>query len=87
MRSPSWFPSQADEGNEPGRQVKVQAETAGPAGTAGKRVGRYRYLVLAVIWTAFLFGGFDRAAFSLFLVDHDFLRAMGIEGSPERQGC
>ena len=66
--------------------MKVQAEAAGPAGTAGKRVGRYRHLVLAVIWTAFLFGGFDRAAFSLFLVDHDFLRAMGIEGSPERQG-
>ena len=39
-----------------------------------------------MIWTAFFFGGFDRAAFSLFLVDHDFLRAMGIEGSPERQG-
>jgi sugar phosphate permease len=49
-------------------------------------VGRYRYLVVAVIWTAFFFGGFDRAAFSLFLVDHDFLRAMGLEGSPERQG-
>jgi sugar phosphate permease len=49
-------------------------------------VGRYRYLVVAVIWTAFFFGGFDRAAFSLLLVDHDFLRAMGIEGSPERQG-
>jgi sugar phosphate permease len=66
--------------------VKAQAEASGPAGTAGTRTGRYRYLVVGVIWTAFFFGGFDRAALSLFLVDHGFLTDMGLEGSPERQG-
>jgi sugar phosphate permease len=66
--------------------VKAQAEIAGPTGVTGTRAGRYRYLVLAVIWTAFFLGGFDRAAFSLFLVDHDFLQNLGLEGSPERQG-
>lgn len=50
------------------------------------RIGRYRYLVVAVIWLAFFFGGFDRAAISLLLTDTVFLQAMGIEGSPERQG-
>ena len=49
-------------------------------------MGRYRYMVVAVIWSGFFFGGFDRAAFSLFLVDPDFLRTMGLEGSPEGQG-
>lgn len=43
-------------------------------------------MVVAVIWSGFFFGGFDRAAFSLFLVDPDFLRTMGLEGSPEGQG-
>jgi sugar phosphate permease len=66
--------------------VKAQAEASGSAGTAGTRGGRYRYLVVAVIWVAFFFGGFDRAAISLFLVDHGFLKDMGLEGSPERQG-
>ncbi|MHB8770640.1 MAG: MFS transporter [Syntrophales bacterium] len=63
-----------------------QTDAAAPAGTAPGRVGRYRYLVVAVIWIAFFSGGFDRAAFSLFLVDPDFLRSMGLEGSPEGQG-
>ncbi len=48
--------------------------------------GRYRYLVVAVIWLAFFFGGFDRAAISLLLTDPDFLREMDLEGSPEKQG-
>ena len=49
-------------------------------------MGRYRYLVVTVIWVAFFFGGFDRAAISLLLVDHGFLRDLGLEESPERQG-
>lgn len=56
------------------------------AGGAGSRVGRYRYLVVAVVWTTFFFGAFDRTAISLLMVDHGFLREMGLEGSPERQG-
>jgi sugar phosphate permease len=39
-----------------------------------------------VIWAAFFFGAFDRSAISLLLVDHGFLRDMGLEGSPEKQG-
>lgn len=39
-----------------------------------------------MIWLAFFFGGFDRAAISLLLTDPGFLREMGLEGSPERQG-
>ncbi len=46
----------------------------------------YRYLVVAVVWVAFFLGAFDRSAVSLLLVDHAFLREMGLEGSPERQG-
>jgi sugar phosphate permease len=49
-------------------------------------VGRYRYLVVSVIWVAFFFGGFDRAAISLLLVDPTFLQNMSLEGSPEKQG-
>ena len=49
-------------------------------------MGRYRYLVVTVIWVAFFFGGFDRAAISLLLVDHGFLRDLHLEESPERQG-
>lgn len=49
-------------------------------------VGRRRYLVVIVIWAVFCLGGFDRAAISLLLVDPDFLRDMGLEGNPERQG-
>ena len=53
---------------------------------AGTRVGRYRYLVVAVIWGTFLFCALDRATISLLLVDQGFLRDMGLEGSPGRQG-
>ncbi len=49
-------------------------------------MGKYRYLVVTVIWVAFFFGGFDRAAVSLLLVDHGFLRDLHLEESPERQG-
>jgi len=35
---------------------------------------------------AFFFGGFDRAAISLLLVDPTFLQNMSLEGSPEKQG-
>lgn len=49
-------------------------------------MGRYRYLVAAVIWGTLFFGSFDRAAISLLLVDQAFLKDMGLEGSPERQG-
>lgn len=66
--------------------MKTKAGISCSAGAGGTRVGRYRYLVVSVIWITFFFGGFDRAAISLFLVDHDFLRDMGLEGSPERQG-
>ncbi|MBP1741798.1 MAG: sauU 5, partial [Deltaproteobacteria bacterium] len=53
---------------------------------AGSRVGKYRYMVVAVIWVAFLFGAFDRAAISLLLTDQGFLKDMGLEASPQRQG-
>ncbi len=59
---------------------------SGASGSPGVPVGRYRYLVVSVIWLAFFFGGFDRAAISLFLVDPAFLQNMGLEGSPEKQG-
>ena len=39
-----------------------------------------------MIWAVFFFGGFDRAAISLLLVDPGFLLDMGLEGNPERQG-
>jgi len=68
------------------RQVKAQTGASGSAVPARIRIGRYRYLVVAVIWLAFFFGGFDRAAISLLLTDPGFLREMGLEGSPERQG-
>jgi sugar phosphate permease len=64
-------------------KTKTEAWSAAPA-RIGK--GRYRYLVVVVIWLAFFFGGFDRAAISLLLTDPEFLREMGLEGSPERQG-
>jgi sugar phosphate permease len=53
---------------------------------AETRVGRYRYLIVAVIWVAFFFCAFDRAAISLLLADQAFLKDMGLEGSPARQG-
>ncbi len=63
----------------------MKAQVGAP-GSAGIPVGRYRYLVVTVIWVAFFFGGFDRAAISLLLVDQPFLQIMNMEGSPERQG-
>jgi ACS family glucarate transporter-like MFS transporter len=70
----------------PERQVKAQTGVSGSAVSVRIHAGRYRYLVVAVIWLAFFFGGFDRAAISLLLTDPGFLREMGLEGSPERQG-
>ena len=58
----------------------------GATGAAGGRGNRYRYLVVAVIWATFFFGAFDRSTFPLLLVDPGFLRDMGLEGSPEKQG-
>ena len=66
--------------------MKAQSGASGAAGNAGTRVGRYRYLVVAVIWVALLFCAFDRAAISLLLVDQGFLKDMGLEGSPGSQG-
>ena len=48
------------------------------------RVGRYRYVVVAVIWGTFLFWAFDRTAISLLLTDHGFLKEMGL-GKQEAQ--
>jgi sugar phosphate permease len=66
--------------------VKMQPEASIVSGDAGSRMGRYRYVVVAVIWVAFLFWAFDRPAISLLLTDHGFLKDMGLEGSPGRQG-
>lgn len=66
--------------------MKTQTGASGSVVPARIRIGRYRYLVVAVIWLAFFFGGFDRAAISLLLTDPGFLREMDLEGSPERQG-
>jgi sugar phosphate permease len=49
-------------------------------------IGRYRYLVVSVVWLALFLGAFDRTAVSILLVDPAFLQDMGLEGSPERQG-
>jgi sugar phosphate permease len=66
--------------------MKMKAGISYSPRTAGTRVGRCRYLIVAVIWITFFFGGFDRTVISLLIVDHGFLRDMGLEGSPERQG-
>ena len=66
--------------------MKAQAGASGWAGAGGSRVGRYRYLVVVVIWVAFVFSGVDRLAISLLLVDRGFLKDMSLEGSPGRQG-
>jgi sugar phosphate permease len=66
--------------------VKVHAAASGTSGAARTRVGRYRYVVVAVIWVTFLFWAFDRTGLSLLLADHGFLKEMGLEGSPGRQG-
>ncbi len=50
------------------------------------RPGKYRYWVVAVIWVTFFFNAFDRATVSLLLVDHGFLRDLGLEANPEKQG-
>jgi sugar phosphate permease len=68
------------------KPVNVRFETSTASGDGGNRVGRYRYVVVAVIWAAFLFQAFDRTAISLLLTDRGFLREMGLEGSPARQG-
>ncbi len=49
-------------------------------------MGRYRYVVVAVIWVAFLFWAFDRTGISLLLADGGFLKEMGLEGRPGKQG-
>ena len=66
--------------------MKAESGASESAGAVETRVGRYRYLVVGVIWVAFFFCAFDRAAISLLLVDHGFLKEMGLEGRPERQG-
>lgn len=53
---------------------------------SAERVGRYRYLVIGVVWLTLCVAAFDRTAVSLLLADRGFLRDMGLEGSPERQG-
>ncbi len=58
----------------------------GPADRQGGRIGRYRYLVVALVWATFFLGAFDRSAASLLLVDRDFLGEMGLADSPEKQG-
>ena len=52
----------------------------------GGGAGRYRFLVISLVWLAFFLGAFDRSNVSLLLVDPGFLREMGLESSPERQG-
>jgi sugar phosphate permease len=71
---------------ENGKKVKAQTDLSETSSSTGTRIGRYRYLVVTLIWVAFFFCAFDRAAISLLLVDDDFLRTLGLEGSPERQG-
>jgi len=66
--------------------MKIKDGISYSASTAGTHEGRYRYLIVAVIWITFFFGGFDRTVISLLMVDYGFLRDMGLEGSPERQG-
>ncbi len=64
--------------------MKTQSVASGAP--TGKGVGKCRYLVVAVIWVAFLCGAFDRASISLLLVDQGFLKDMELGGSPGRQG-
>ena len=66
--------------------MKIQTQEPESAVHGGPPKGRYRYLVVAVIWITFFFCSFDRAAISLLLVDPGFLQDMGLEGSPEKQG-
>jgi sugar phosphate permease len=66
--------------------VKIETGTSGSSGDEGTRVGGYRYVVVFVIWIAFLFWAFDRTGLSLLLTDRGFLKEMGLEGSPGKQG-
>lgn len=66
--------------------MKIDTGTSGSSGDEGTRVGRYRYVVVAVIWIAFLFWAFDRTGLSLLLADRGFVKDMGLEGSPGKQG-
>ena len=66
--------------------MKTHFGESGPVVPADSPKGRYRYLIVAVIWATFCFGSFDRAAISLLLVDPGFLKDMGLQGSPEKQG-
>ncbi len=63
-----------------------QLDITKPQATAAGRIGHYRYLVITVAWLALLMSAFDRSNVSLLLADPTFLRDMGLEGSPERQG-
>ena len=66
--------------------MKGQFGSSGVPAAAETRVGKYRYVVVAVIWIAFLVWAFDRTGLSLLLADRGFLKEMGLEGSPGRQG-
>jgi len=66
--------------------VKNQAGASAASDGAAARVGRYRYVVVAMVWIAFLFWAFDRTGLSLLLADRGFVKDMGLEGSPGKQG-
>ncbi|MGD0234078.1 MAG: MFS transporter [Syntrophorhabdales bacterium] len=66
--------------------MKGRFGSSGAPDAAETRVGKYRYVVVAVIWIAFLVWAFDRTGLSLLLADRGFLKEMGLEGSPGRQG-
>ena len=66
--------------------MTTQPRASSVSGAAAPRVGRYRYVLVAVIWGTFLLWVFDRTAVSVLLTDHGFLNDMGLEGSPGRQG-
>lgn len=66
--------------------MTTQPESSGVSGAAASGRGRYRYVVVAVVWGTFLLWVFDRTAISVSLTDQGFLKDMGLEGSPTRQG-
>jgi len=66
--------------------VENQAGSTTATDGAAARVGRYRYVVVAMVWIAFLFWAFDRTGLSLLLADRQFVKDMGLEGSPGKQG-
>ena len=66
--------------------MNVQPGALRISAVAGSRVGKYRCVVVAVIWAAFFFFAFDRAAISLLLTGHGFLKEMNLDASPGRQG-